>query len=155
TRRGRKLRPAALSASTMSAPPPHSSPTMRHASSPARRSISMADTTSSIEGEAASAVPADAVDVLLRFGAAMLRAGNTAIRTREWLEVMARNLGFDTVSIALSLDTITITVTRSGASATALREIGHPGVNVRRIGELVQLAKTLGPGVSAQEIAAR
>src|SRR5262245_12217474 len=155
TRRARKLQPAALSASTTSGPPPHSSPTMRHASLPARRSISMADTTSSIEGVAESAVPPDAVDVLLRFGAAMLRAGNTAIRTREWLEVMAPNLGFATVSVALSLDSITITVIRSGVSATAMREIGHPGVNVSRIGELEQLAKTLGPGIGAREIAAR
>jgi len=115
----------------------------------------MAATTSSTEGGATAAIPADAVDVLLRFGAAMLRAGNTAIRTREWLEVMARNLGFDTVSVALSLDSITVAVTRSGASATAMREIGHPGVNVHRIGELEQLAKNLGPGVSIQEIAAR
>jgi uncharacterized membrane protein YjjP (DUF1212 family) len=114
----------------------------------------MADTTSSIDGEAAPAELADAVDVLLRFGAAMLRAGNTAIRTREWLQVLARKMGFDAVSVALSLDSITVSVLRSGAIATAMCEIGHPGVNVRRIGELEQLVKSLGPGIGIQEIAA-
>src|SRR5215510_10485992 len=31
----------------------------------------------------------DALEVLLRFGALMLRTGNTAIRTREWIGVLA------------------------------------------------------------------
>lgn len=83
----------------------------------------------------------DALDVLLRFGALMLRAGNTAARTREWIEVMTRKMGFNAVSVSLSLDSITASVRRSGEQATTMREIGPPGINVSRIVELEQLAK--------------
>jgi uncharacterized membrane protein YjjP (DUF1212 family) len=107
------------------------------------------------ESKAASAASSDAVDVLLWFGASMLRAGNTAIRTREWMEVMARKMGFDAVSVSLTLDSVTASVRRSGEWATAMREIGPPGVNAWRIGELEQLAKTVGPGIAPREIAAR
>ena len=81
------------------------------------------------EDSVASTALSDAVDVLLRFGALMLRAGNTATRTREWIEVMARKMGFDAVSLSLSLDSITASVRRSGESATTMREIGPPGIN--------------------------
>ena len=92
--------------------------------------------------------------LLLWFGTSMLRAGNTAIRTREWMEVMARKMGFDAVSVSLSLDSITASVRRAGEWATAMREIGPPGINVWRIGELERLAKTAGPGLAPREIAA-
>ena len=46
----------------------------------------------------------DAVEALLQFGVAMLRAGNTAARTHEWIEVIARKLTFDSVSVSQSLD---------------------------------------------------
>ena len=47
----------------------------------------------------------------------MLRAGNPAVRTREWLEVMARKLELDAISVSLSLDSITVVlgVTVSGS----------------------------------------
>ena len=47
-----------------------------------------------------------AADVVLSFGAAMLRAGNPASRTRTWIEVLARKVGFDAMSVGLSLDGI-------------------------------------------------
>jgi len=47
------------------------------------------------EGKVASSALSDAMEVLLCFGALMLRAGNTAIRTREWMQVMALKMGFD------------------------------------------------------------
>src|SRR5262245_45257705 len=89
----------------------------------------------------ASPAPGDAADVLLRFGVLMMRAGNTAIRTREWMEVMARKLGLDAVALSLTLDSITASVRSAGARVTAMREIGPPGINAWRIGELEQLAK--------------
>jgi uncharacterized membrane protein YjjP (DUF1212 family) len=95
------------------------------------------------------------VEVLLWLGALMLRAGNTAIRTREWMEVVARKMGFDALSVSLTLDSITASVCRSGEWATAMREIGPPGINAWRIGELEQLAKTMAPGPAPREIAAR
>jgi uncharacterized membrane protein YjjP (DUF1212 family) len=97
--------------------------------------------TSSRTDKATSAALTDAVEVLLCFGALMLRAGNTAARTREWVEVMARKMGFNAVSVSLSLDSITASVRRSGEQATIVREIGPPGINVSRIVELEQLAK--------------
>jgi uncharacterized membrane protein YjjP (DUF1212 family) len=91
-----------------------------------------------------TAASSDAVDVLLSFGALMMRAGNTATRTREWIEAIARRTGFDAISVSLSLDSITASVRRSGERITAMREIGPPGINVWRIAELEQLAKTAG-----------
>jgi uncharacterized membrane protein YjjP (DUF1212 family) len=97
----------------------------------------------------------DAADVLLRVGALMLRTGNTAARTREWIEVMARKMGFDAVSISLSLDSITASVRRADEQVTTMREIGPPGINAWRIAELEQLAKTLAPGSAPGEIAVK
>ena len=93
------------------------------------------------------------MDVLLAFGALMMRAGNTAARTREWMGVTARKMGFEAISISLSLDSITASVRRSGERVTAVREIGPPGINVWRIAELEQLAKA--PVSTPSEIAQR
>jgi len=102
-----------------------------------------------------SPASSDAADVLLRFGALMLRAGNTATRTREWMEVLARKLGFDAVAVSLALDSIAASVRGAGAGITAMREIGAPGINVWRIGELERLARTAEPGLAPSKIAAR
>ena len=85
----------------------------------------------------------DALEALLQFGVAMLRAGNTAARTHEWIEVISRKLAIQSVSVSLSIDSITVTVRRSGGWVTVMREIGPPAVNVSRIGRLEQLAKTM------------
>jgi uncharacterized membrane protein YjjP (DUF1212 family) len=63
----------------------------------------------------------DAVEALLQFGVAMLRAGNTAARTHEWIEVIARKLTFDSVSVSQSLDSLVITVRGSGVSVVRFR----------------------------------
>ena len=104
---------------------------------------------------ATSAAANDAVEVLMYFGASMLRAGNTAVRTREWMEVMARKMGFDAVAVNLSLDCITASVRRSGEWTTAMRIMGPPGVNSWRIGELERLARAAGPQIASREIAAK
>ena len=88
----------------------------------------------------------DAVEALLRFGVAMLRAGNTAARTHDWIEIVAQKLAFESVSISQSLDSLMITVRRSSDWITVMREIGPPAVNVSRIGDLEQLAKTVEAG---------
>jgi uncharacterized membrane protein YjjP (DUF1212 family) len=103
--------------------------------------------------KAASAAPHEAVDVLLRFGALMLRSGNTASRTREWIEVIARKMGFDAVAVSLSLDSLTLGVRCSGAWVTAMREIGPPHTNAWRIGALERLART--PDAAPRDIAVR
>jgi uncharacterized membrane protein YjjP (DUF1212 family) len=97
----------------------------------------------------------DAVEVLARFGASMLLAGNTTSRTREWIEVLARKMGFDSVSVSLSLDSITASAGRSGDTATTLRQIGPPGIDVQRIAELQQLAKSTSLQLTPDNIAAK
>jgi uncharacterized membrane protein YjjP (DUF1212 family) len=67
--------------------------------------------------------------------------------------VTARTMGFEAISISLSLDSITASVRRSGECVTAVREIGPPGINVWRIAELEQLAKA--PVSTPSEIAQR
>jgi uncharacterized membrane protein YjjP (DUF1212 family) len=105
--------------------------------------------------DAPSAALNEAIEVLLWFGALMLRAGNTATRTREWIEVIGHKMGFDSVSVSFSLDSITASVRRAREWATTMREIGPPGINAWRIAELEQLARTMGPGAATRDIAAR
>src|SRR4029077_16835449 len=100
-----------------------------------------------------SAALTEAADVVLSFGALMMRAGNTASRTREWVEVLARKLGFDAVSIGLSLDNITASLRRSGAWTPTMREIGPSGISAIRIAALERLARTAEPGLAPREVA--
>lgn len=59
---------------------------------------------------AISIPPSDALEVLLRFGASMLQSGNTAVRTRKWIDVMSPKLGFEAASVVVSLDSIAVSV---------------------------------------------
>jgi uncharacterized membrane protein YjjP (DUF1212 family) len=104
---------------------------------------------------ATSAAANDAVEVLMYFGVSMLRAGNTAVRTREWMEVIARKMGFEAVAVNLSLDCITASVRRSGEWITAMRDMGPPAVNSWRIGELERVARAVSPRTALREIAAK
>jgi uncharacterized membrane protein YjjP (DUF1212 family) len=100
-------------------------------------------------------VAGNPVEVLMRFGVLMLRAGNTATRTREWIEILARKMGFDAVSVSLSLESITASVCRSGEWVTTMREVGPQAINVWRIGELVKLANAATSKTALREMAAR
>jgi len=97
----------------------------------------------------------DALDALLRFGAALLRSGATAYRTRESMILIARALGHDALSVGFTTGSITATLRRSTDHATMIREIEPHGVNARRIGALQQLAETVGPGTTPRDIAAK
>ena len=99
--------------------------------------------------------PDDALEALMSFGVSMWRAGSTAIRTRECMEMMAQKIGFDEMAISLSLDSITATVRRSVELTTTMRVIGPPGVNAWRIGELEELAKSGGPDIGLHDIATK
>ena len=105
--------------------------------------------------DAPSVALSEATEVLLWFGALMLRAGNTATRTREWIEVITRKMGFEDVSVSFSLDSIAASVRCGGERVTTMREIGPPGINAWRIAELEQLARTVGPGPAPRDVAAR
>jgi uncharacterized membrane protein YjjP (DUF1212 family) len=101
------------------------------------------------------AVPGSPVEVLIGFAVLMLRAGNTASRTREWIDLIAHKMGFDAVSVSLSLDSIVTSVRRSGEWTTTMREVGPQTINVWRIGELEKLASAAGPKTASAEIAAK
>src|SRR5215831_9189319 len=105
--------------------------------------------------KASSGEAREAADELLRLGAAMLVAGNTATRTREWIALAARKLRFDAVSVSLSFDSITATVRRSGEWVTAIREVGPPAINSSRIAALEQLAKTIKTDEAPRALAAK
>jgi uncharacterized membrane protein YjjP (DUF1212 family) len=99
------------------------------------------------------APPTDALEVLLRFGASLLQAGNTAIRTRKWIDTIAPKLGLTAVSVIISLDSITVGVRRGNDWLTAMRELGPPGINVSRIALLERLARTVQAESSPADVA--
>jgi uncharacterized membrane protein YjjP (DUF1212 family) len=101
---------------------------------------------------ATSVTPADALDLLLRFGALMLQSGNTAVRTRIWIDAIAPKLGFESVSATVSLDSITVSVRHGGEWLTAMRQLGPPGINVSRIAQLEELARTVCPENAPAEV---
>jgi uncharacterized membrane protein YjjP (DUF1212 family) len=99
--------------------------------------------------------PNEAVDVVLWFGALMLQSGNTAARTREWMEVLGGKLMLERLSVGLTLDGVTVSVPVAGGWLTAIREIKPPAINASRIGQLEELARSLKPGAEAREVATR
>jgi uncharacterized membrane protein YjjP (DUF1212 family) len=103
-------------------------------------------------GESAAGALSDAVEALLWFGASMLRAGSSATRTRALVEILAKKLDCDAVALALSLDSITVSARRGGERVTAMREIGPAGIDVARIGELEQLAKSAEAGLAPRSV---
>lgn len=105
------------------------------------------------EDKAPALASADALEVLLRFGALMLQAGNTAVRTRHWIDAIAPKLGFEAVSVTVSLDSITVSTRHRNGWLTAMRDIGPPGLNASRIEQLEQLARTARPEQTPDEIA--
>ncbi|WP_421994999.1 threonine/serine ThrE exporter family protein [Reyranella sp.] len=98
--------------------------------------------------------PAEALDVLLRFGALMLRSGDTAFRVRDAMGDLARALGVGRLSVHITLGVITATAESEGGSATVMREVPPLGVDSARIAALEQLARTAGPGLAPASLAA-
>jgi uncharacterized membrane protein YjjP (DUF1212 family) len=93
------------------------------------------------------------VDVLLALACAMVRGGSTASRTRDWLILLAQKMGFDAISVSMSIDAVSISAGRSGICTTGMREVGPPAVDTSRIIALEQIAKNATVGVSPSEIA--
>ena len=73
----------------------------------------------------------DALEILLRFAAAMLGAGGTAAQARRWMDAMAYQMGFDTLSVSLTLTSVVASARRGGEQVTMMREAGPPGINHR------------------------
>jgi uncharacterized membrane protein YjjP (DUF1212 family) len=103
-----------------------------------------------------SVPPPDALEVLLRFGVLTLQACNTAFRTRKWIDAIAPKLGFEAVSVIVSLDSITVSARCGSERLTAMRELGPPGINVPPAEIAAALAKieSAAPRYSLLQIAA-
>lgn len=90
------------------------------------------------------------LEVLLRFGAMMLRAGDTAFRVCDSMKSLASRLGVESLSIQIALDGMTATARRGDELVTITREIGPPGINAWRISALETLARKSGAGLTAR-----
>jgi uncharacterized membrane protein YjjP (DUF1212 family) len=95
----------------------------------------------------------ETLDVLLRFGALMLRAGDTAFRVREATARLAAHMGIENLSLQVTLDALSATVRREGETATLTCDVGAPGINAARIGALERLAESSQPGLTAEALA--
>lgn len=93
------------------------------------------------------------LDILLRFGALMLRAGDTAFRVRAAMARLAGHMGIESLSLQVTLDAIAATVRQDGQAATLTCDVGAPGINAARIGALERLAAASKPGLTAETLA--
>ena len=96
-----------------------------------------------------------ALSEVARFGALMLRAGDTAFRARDWMGTLARRLGLDQLSAQLSLGSVIATARRGEEWATTVGEVGAPAVNASRIGALEALARDARLGETPGDLASR
>src|ERR1700704_5226466 len=88
---------------------------------------------------------AEALEVLLRFGTLMLRAGDTAFRVRDSMGMLATSRGIESLSLHITINGMTATARRNGEQVTVASEVSPPGINAWRIGALERLARTRPP----------
>ena len=98
----------------------------------------------------------EALPVLLRFGAMMLRAGDTAFRVRQAMDLLATRLGVERLALHITLGGITATAWQQGRATTLAIEIAPPGIDAARISVLETLAhhtpSNLTPAVLSTEL---
>ncbi|MFO1086392.1 MAG: threonine/serine exporter family protein [Reyranellaceae bacterium] len=97
---------------------------------------------------------AAALDALLRFGAAMMHAGDTAFRVRDSMSLLARAMGIEDLAVQVTIGGVGATARRGRETATLMREIGPPGIDAQRIVSLEKLAQTSRPGITPRQLAA-
>ncbi len=93
------------------------------------------------------------LDVLLRFGALMLRSGDTAFRVRDAMGALATSLGVEQIAVHITLGTMTATARSGGEIVTLAREMAPLGVDASRIAALEQVARGSKPGLTAEALA--
>ena len=96
-----------------------------------------------------------ALDVLLRFGAAMLHAGDTAFRVRDAMRKLATALGIERLDVQLWTGGLTVTARAGVEIVTLAREIGPPGVDASKIAALESLSYKVTPGLTPEALAER
>jgi hypothetical protein len=80
----------------------------------------------------------DALDCVMRFGALLLRAGDTAFRVRQRMA-----MGIEALAVHVTLGGMTATARRGVARTTLATEIAPLGINASRIAALEELASTV------------
>lgn len=85
---------------------------------------------------------AEALETLLRFGAMMLGAGDTAFRVRDSTIILAKCLGIESLVLHITLDGMAATARRNAESATLAVDAPPPGINAWRIAALERLARS-------------
>jgi uncharacterized membrane protein YjjP (DUF1212 family) len=105
-------------------------------------------------GGGGGAALTEALGTLMRYGAALLRAGDTAFRVRQWMNVIATRMDVDALAVQIALGQMTATARRGGEQVTLASEIAPLGVDASRIGALEQLARGSRSGITPQELAA-
>ena len=96
---------------------------------------------------------AAALDILLRFGAAMLRSGDTAFRVRDAMGLLARALGIEQLAVHMTIGSMTATARAGRETVTLTREVAPLGVDASRTAAIDQLARTSKPGLTAEALA--
>jgi len=86
-----------------------------------------------------SAVLADALDALLRFGALMLRSGESAFRVRDDMHRLAPRLGIESFDLLVTITTMTATACGGSEQITLVHHVGPLGINAARLGALERL----------------
>src|ERR1044072_5918752 len=93
------------------------------------------------------------LDVVLRFGATMLRSGDTAFRVRDAMGLVAKALGIEQVAVHMTIGSMTATARGGGETVTLTREVAPLGVDASRIAALEQLAGRGKPGLTVEGLA--
>jgi uncharacterized membrane protein YjjP (DUF1212 family) len=94
------------------------------------------------------------LDVLMRFGAAMLRSGDTAFRVRDAMGVLAKNLGIERLAVHITIGGMTATAHAAAETVTLAREVAPLGVDASRIEALERLVRSAKPGLTPEALAA-
>jgi len=97
---------------------------------------------------------AEALDVVLRFGAAMLRSGDTAFRVRDSMGRLARALGIEQLAVHITIGGMTATAQAGAQSVILTREVAPLGVDASRTAALERLARSSKPGLAPAALAA-
>jgi uncharacterized membrane protein YjjP (DUF1212 family) len=98
---------------------------------------------------------ADALDVLLRYGALLLRTGDSAFRVHDAVERLAPRLGIEQFALLVTVTGMTATARRGGEQVTLVRNVGPLGINAWRLGRLERLADEAASGISATTLASQ
>src|SRR5829696_4730710 len=93
------------------------------------------------------------LDVVLRFGAAMLRSGDTAFRVRDAMGQLAKALGIEHLAVHITIGGMTATAQAGAETVTLAREVAPLGVDASRIAALERLARTSEPGLTPEALA--